>query len=55
MDDRVNTKRYAEGENKDKQGVCNFCGHATKREFCGGKCETKAAFASMGKSLKFFE
>lgn len=34
---------------------CNFCGHETIREFCSGRCETKAAFASIGKSLKFHE
>lgn len=44
---------YADREVKDRQGACNFCGHATVREFCGGKCEKNAAFATMGKSLKF--
>ena len=55
MDDLVNTKRYVEQEEKSKQGTCNFCGHATSREFCGSRCETKAAFATIGKSLKFHE
>jgi radical SAM protein with 4Fe4S-binding SPASM domain len=49
------SEKYAERENKDRQGECNFCGYTTAREFCGGKCETAAAFATMGKSLKFHE
>jgi hypothetical protein len=48
-------EQYADREHKDRQGECNFCGHATVREFCGGKCETQAAFATMGTSLKFFD
>lgn len=54
-DDLVNAEQYAEQKDKDKQGECNFCGYPTTRPFCGGKCETKAAFATMGKSLKFHE
>ena len=55
MDDLVNAKRYVEQEEKSQQGTCNFCGHLTAREFCSSGCETKAAFATIGKSLKFHE
>ncbi len=51
MDDLANAESYSRVT--DRQGKCNFCGHITTREFCGGKCETKAAFATIGKSLKF--
>ena len=44
---------YADREEKNRQGVCNFCGHTTTREFCGSNCEKQAAFATMGKSIKF--
>jgi hypothetical protein len=54
-EDLANAARYAALEEKSQQGVCNFCGHATSRDFCGSKCETKAAFATMGKSIKFHE
>lgn len=53
--DLANSERYRELEEKSQQGVCNFCGIETPRDFCGSKCETKAAFATMGKSIKFHE
>lgn len=53
MDDLVNVKRFLENDQKEKKGQCNLCEVPTSREFCGRSCETKAAFASMGKSLKF--
>lgn len=52
-DDLANAEIYKNLEEKSKQGVCNFCGHPTPRDFCGSKCETNAAFATMGKSIKF--
>jgi hypothetical protein len=55
MDALVRTKQYIEREEKDVKGKCNFCGHNTTREFCGGNCERQAAFAVMGKSLKFHD
>lgn len=53
MDDLLRAKKYLEAEKKSKQGKCNFCDHATTRDFCSRDCETKAAFATMGKQLKF--
>ena len=55
MDDLIRSKKYVEAEKRDKQGKCNFCDHATTREFCSRDCETKAVYATMGKSLKFHE
>jgi hypothetical protein len=54
-EDLANAERYRKSEDKSSQGVCNFCGHVTSRDFCGSKCETKAMFATMGKSIKFHE
>ncbi len=50
-----NPERCVEQAYESKEGKCNFCGQETRREFCSGKCETEAAFASIGKCLKFHE
>jgi len=52
-EDLANAERYRELKEKSQEGVCNFCGYPTKRDFCNSKCETKAAFSTMGKSIKF--
>ena len=54
-DDLANAEISKSLEEKIQKEGCNFCGHPTPRDFCSGKCETDAAFASIGNSLKFHE
>lgn len=54
-DDLANSELCKSLNEKSQPGKCNFCGHPTPRDFCSGKCETDAAFASIGNSLKFHE
>ncbi len=55
MDALVTRKKFLEQQGEQQKGKCNYCLRATTRDFCGRDCETKAAFATMGKALKIHE